>query len=150
MDTNVEEGQRRAWYTELKAEFPELEDEFINLACKAFQKEPHIYVDLFKNERKRQRLEDREREKAGTPKPPPTSGVSIAEFERRQKSFEAHQEAIIAGSSSWVIQGISGDTELIPENTETRDVVNEEHTSIPQSAPDDLHFRQQIQRELVE
>lgn len=143
----MSEGQKRAWFEELKADFPGLPDEFIRIAVDAFEKEPHIYIDLFRNEKKRQAKEAKAAKTAGhigvCPLPPSESStrrVTVAQLEEQSAKFKVQLEAIERDSKMYVIKApiIVEDK----ENDEARDpddVGHEAHQEEQQQSTSDVH-----------
>lgn len=92
------DGQKRAWFEELRADFPNLPDEFIHTAVEAFDKEPALYNDLFRNERKRLARD------AGLPAD--TGRLTIAQLEARDADFKVQLEAIQRDTVAFITKNV--------------------------------------------
>lgn len=111
----MSEGQKRAWFDELKIDFPNLPDEFIRMSVEAFDKEPAVFNDLFRNERKR--LAKERASKDGSA-PAETGRLTFAQLEERAAEFERQRVEIERESKAYVQSDPDPLTELNIEDKE--------------------------------
>ena len=117
-------AQKKAWFTELKGEFPGIPDDFIWTSVEAFDRDPKSYTDLFK---KYNKLQQRAGRGTCTTTPLPSTR-SVAQLEESTRQFEAQREIIERESKCWIVKNTEPEPEIIvveevKEEAQAEDVV---------------------------
>lgn len=108
----MSDGQKRAWFDELKAEFPNLPDQFVRMAVDSFDKDPSVFNTAYRTERKRA-----ERKAKSEPSQGHGQGqggaLTFAQLEERAEQFKVHLADIERHSKAYVVEDAAADVDLV-------------------------------------
>jgi hypothetical protein len=94
----MSDGQKRAWFDELKLEFPNLPEDFVRMSVEVFANDPALLHDMYKTERKRM---SRATPKAGDTRRP--GSLTFEQLEERSAQFERQRAEIERDSKAYVV-----------------------------------------------